>query len=180
MIKTLSIAAALAAVICTTPVWSQGAPPQGGPRGAGAPSMSCPAMAVMPPPSAVIDRAAETLQLTEDQTATLKIAMTTCDGTIKSLAQKATDASKALRDALVASEYDAQKAKDLAAAAEKAEITLINARIDEWTQIRAILTADQAKKLLDTTNAQRPGQGQRPAGPPPGGEDGFPPPGPQE
>lgn len=168
MKRAVFVIAAFAVVICAMAAWSQA------PRGMGGPMMLCPAMAVMPPPVGEINRMAETLQLTDDQATRLKAAITKYEEPTRLLSQKAADATKAFRDALLASDYSVQKVKDLAEAAEKAEDAVISARIDEWTQIRSILTADQAKKLQDM---QRPGQGNRPAGPP-RGAGGFPPPGP--
>ncbi len=181
------IAVALAALLCTAPVWSQGPPAPGGfggMRGAMGGGMACPAIATMPPTARMIDRVADTLQLTQDQATKLKAAMTKCEETTLSLSQKAADATKALRDALLAPTYDAQKVKDLAAAAEKAEAALVSARIDEWTQIRSILTADQVKKLQEAMavprGGQRPVGRQRPGAPPPGPDEAPPPPPPGE
>lgn len=177
MKNTMFITAVLAAMICATTAWGQTPPPRGpgGPRGMNRPPVTCPATVVMPPPAGAIDHVAESLGLTEDQTTKLKATLTKCDESMRSLSQKAADATKAFRDALVASEYDEQNVKNLAATAEKAEAAIISARIDEWTQIRSVLTADQTKKLQEMTMQQprpdqRPGQGpcQRPGGPPPG------------
>lgn len=180
MKKVLLVAVVLAAVISATPVWSQGGPGPGGPggpRGMGGFGMSCPAMAVMPPQVGMLDRMADALQLTEDQMTKLRTAMTKSDEAMRPLSRSAADSSRALRDALMAPEFNAQKVKDLAATAEKAEAALVSARIDEWAQIRSILTADQAKQLQGMMTMQRPGPGQRPGGPPPPGAGGPPPPG---
>ena len=135
--------------------------------------MSCPAMVLMAPSAKAIESSADTLGLTDEELTSLKATVSKADETLTSLTQKASSATKALREALMATEYDAQKVKDLAAAAEKAEAAVISARIDEWTQLRAILTADQITKL-QSSGMQRPNQGSRPSGPPPsGGEGGF-------
>jgi len=166
MKKTVVIAVVLAALACATVAWSQGPP---GPGGMGRPMMSSPAMAVMPPHAGMVNRMTEALQLTEDQTSKLETITAKNDENVRTLSQKSEDASKALHDALLAANFDAQKVKDLAATAEKAEAALIGASIDEWTQIRAILTTDQAKGLQDVMSVRGPGPGQRPFGPPPGG-----------
>lgn len=137
--------------------------------------MSSPAMALVPLPPGAIDRASEALGLTDDQTTKLKAAVSDSELSIHSLSQKSADATRSLHDALMASDYDAQKVKNLAAAAEKAEAAVISARIDEWTQVRSVLTADQSKGLQGM-GTQRPGRDMRPGGPPPGA--GTPPPGP--
>lgn len=178
MRNTVLMTTALALVVCTAPAWGQGPPGPGRPPGGVGGGMSCPAMAAMAPPSAVIDRMAETLGLTKSQVTKLRAAMTKCEESIKSLSQKSGEATKAMRDAIAASDYDAQKVTDLANAAVKAEVAVLSARLDEWTQIRSILTADQAKGLQESMTMQRPGQVPRPAGPPP--DDGAMPPPPRD
>jgi Spy/CpxP family protein refolding chaperone len=169
MNKTALFAAALAVMVCSTTAFSQGPSGSGG-RGGG--MMSCPAMVLMPPSAKAIESSADTLGLTDEEVTSLKATISKADETLTSLTQKATNATKALRDALMASSYDEQKVIDLAVAAEKAEAAVISARIDEWTQLRAVLTADQITKL-QASGMQRPNQGSRPSGPPPGGEGGF-------
>ena len=173
MRNTVLMTAALALVVCTAPAWGQGPPGPGRPPGGGGGGMPCPAMAAMAPPSAVIDRMAETLGLTESQVTKLRAAMTKCEESIKSLSQKSGEATKAMRDAIAASDYDAQKVTEV-----KAEVAVLSARLDEWTQIRSILTADQAKRLQESIAMQRPGQVPGPAGPPP--DDGAMPPPPRD
>ena len=178
MKRTVVVTVVLALAICATAVWSQGPPGQGGPGGPGGMrgfGMSCPAMAVMPPHTGMLDRMADALQLTDDQITKLKETMTKNDETVRPLVQKSADASKALRAALLASDYNAQTVKDLAAKAEKAEADVIAASIEVWTQIRSILTKDQAAALQEAMNMPRQGPG--PAGPPPGGPGVPPPPG---
>ena len=161
MKKTLVMAVTLT-LVCAA-AWSQGPPGPGGPRG-GRPMLS-PAMAVMPPQPGMVGHLAETLGLTEDQTAKIEKITAENGDTVRSLSEKSADASKALHDALLAADFDAQKVKDLAAAAQKAEAAVVSASIDEWIQIRAILTTDQARGLLETMSMRGPGPGQRPAGP---------------
>ena len=144
-------------------------------------------MVLMPPRAAMVDRIADQLSLTDDQTAKLKKVLTKGDETIQALQTKATEASKAVREALFASTFDAKKVTDLATASQKAEAAIVTASIDEWTQIRAILTKDQVASLKETMQRPGPGMGPggpgpgdgRPDGPPPGGGDpgGGPPPG---
>jgi hypothetical protein len=147
--------------------------------------MSCPAMAVVTPQGFMLDRAVGTLRLTEDQAIKLKAVTAKNDTTLRPLMEKAADASKALRTALLASDYDAKKVKELASAAEKAEAAVVTANIDGWASIRAALTADQFSKLKEAVSAPspffgRPGQFGQPQGsggfpPPPGGLQGPPP-----
>jgi len=133
--------------------------------------MACPAMAVMPPQSFMLDRLAETLQLSAAQLTKLKEIAAKSDQTVRTLSQKAAEASKAVRTSLFASDFDAQKVKDLAATAQTAEAAIISASIDEWAQIRANLSADQAAKLQELMSMRGPGAGPGPGGPPPpGGE----------
>jgi Spy/CpxP family protein refolding chaperone len=135
--------------------------------------MFCPAMAAMPPQAGMIDRMAETLQLTHDQSAKLKKVSAKSDQTLRPLTQKSAEASKALRAALLASDYNTKKVKDLAAKAEKAEAEVVTASIGTWTQIRAILTKSQIAKMQKTMNI--PVQG--PSGPPTRAGSPPPPPG---
>jgi Spy/CpxP family protein refolding chaperone len=132
-------------------------------------------MAVMPPQAGMIDHLSDALSLTDDQATKLNKIITNGDETIRTLTQKSADASKSLRTAVMASKFDVQKVKDLAAAAQKAEAAVISASIDEWVQIRNVLTTDQVEKLQEMMTVQRPGKGRGPDGTPPSA-DGFPPP----
>ncbi|MEN6520685.1 MAG: periplasmic heavy metal sensor [Armatimonadota bacterium] len=177
MKNTILVAVALAIGVCASPVWSQG-PGSGGPGGRGGSAMSCPLMAVMPPQSASLDRLSESLQLTEDQTSKLKTVLTKSEETVSALSKKSTEASKALKTAVLAEDFSVENVKALAEKAEKAESAVVSAIIDEWVQIRAILTTDQVKTLQETMTT-RQGSGQRPSGPPPGADDSTPPPAPE-
>ena len=106
-------------------------------------------MAVMPPPADMLDRLTDTLGLTDDQVAKLKDILTKSDATIHPLGKTAADASKALHDAVLASDYDSTNIADLATKAEKAEADAVSASIGVWTQVRAVLTADQVTKLQE-------------------------------
>ena len=132
--------------------------------------MMNPAMAVSPPRAEMIDRMADTLKLKPAQSAKLKKAIAKSDATLQPLREEAGKLSQALRAAVLAPKYSAKTVKDLAAKADKAESKLIAASIDEWTKIRAVLTASQLAKLQNATSggAWGPG-GRRPEGPPPGG-----------
>jgi Spy/CpxP family protein refolding chaperone len=87
--------------------------------------------------------------------------------------QKSAEATKALRAALLASDYSAQNVRDLATKAENAEAEVVTASIETWTQLRAILTADQVSKLQEVMSMPRQGLG---PGGPPSGNPGVPPP----
>jgi len=176
MKRTLLVTTALATAIFATAAWGQATGRQGrpGPGGPGGPGMSCPAMAVTPPQSAMLERMADQLQLTDEQSTKLNEVITKNQQTMTTLSQKAAEATKALRTAVLASEFDVQKVKDLATAAEKAEAAVIAADIDEWAQIRSILTADQITTMREMTSKQ--GTRQAPSGPPPDGDGQAPPP----
>ena len=128
--------------------------------------MSCPAMAVRPPSAFMVDRLAATLGLTKDQTAQLKKITADNDKKISALQQTAAKATQALRAAVLATKYDAKNVKALALKADKAESAVINASIDAWTQIRAILTAKQSAGLEKAMEARRFAPGGPPAAPP--------------
>jgi Spy/CpxP family protein refolding chaperone len=178
MKRTFAIAVVVAAVLCATAAWSQGPPGPGGPGGPGGMRghmMSCPAMAVAPPPPMMLDRMSNILQLTDDQRTQIMDLIGKSDKTVRPLMQKAGDATKALHMALLAADFNAQTVKDLAAMAERAEADVVGANIDVWAQIRGVLTKDQATGLQEALAG--PPQGPGPGGPPPpGGPDGPPPP----
>ncbi len=182
MKKTVFVIAALAVTACGTTALAQGPggpPPAGGP--AGAPGLlragfgSCPVMGIAPPPAAIVDRA-EALQLTDDQKTKLRHALANGEQTLTPLRQKAAEASRALRQAIFAAEFDAQSVQQLATDAMKAETAVLNAEIAVWTQIRGILTSEQVAKLQDLVGrgmapgmggGRRGGPGSPPGGPPP-------------
>jgi Spy/CpxP family protein refolding chaperone len=177
MKTTTVIAVVLAAVVCSIAAWTQGPPPPGGPGGAGrmgGPMMACPEMVVMPPPAFMMDHIAQALELTKSQSARVKTITAKNERSMRSLMQKCSDASGALRKGLLASKYDPRRVRDLAAAAERAEAAVVSAGIDQWTQIRAILTAKQASKLQSVLSMpphpgpRGPGPGQFGPPPPPG------------
>lgn len=161
------LAVALAVVMCVMPVWSQGRPGPGGPRGQGGP-MPGPAMLIPPPPpAAAIDGIARALELTANEAAALKAVLTASDAAVQPLMKTAGESARALREAVFAADYDARAVEDLAVAAMDAEANVVAASIDVWAQIRSVLTADQFAKLQP-----KPGPGcPPPGGPPPPGSD---------
>lgn len=170
VLVTVVAAVALVAAISGTTVWSQGgARPGAGMGPPGAPGMmqaTCPLTVLMPLRLGMVGRLVEPLELTDDQVAQLTSIIEKCDGATRPLMQKAAEANKALREALYAKDYSAQKVKDLAAAAQKAEGAVLTARIDQWTQVRAVLTAEQIEKMQGFMAG--PAAGTRPPGPMPG------------
>lgn len=175
MKKVAVVAIMLTAMICTPSAWCQGRPAAGRPGHMGGPMMSCPAMAVMPMRVEMINHFASTLKLSSAQSAKLKQIAAKSDKTLRSLQLTADKSTKALHSALLAPKYNAKNVNGLAAKAEKAEANIVAASIDAWTQARSVLTANQIKKLQAVMSKQRPGFGQRPAGPPPVA-GAFPPP----
>jgi uncharacterized membrane protein len=145
----------------------------------GMPPASCPAAVLLVPRINLIDPLIQMAELTDTQIKQFKDLLTKWEETSRPLQQKAGDATKALRMALVADAYDAKKVKDLAKASQNAEDAIITASIDQWMQIRSILTPEQTRKLAQLMNPF-PGRMQRPGGPPlgppPGPEGGMPPP----
>jgi Spy/CpxP family protein refolding chaperone len=131
------------------------------------------AMAVAPPQASAVGNLADKLQLTDDQTAKLQEVTAAGDKALKPLKQKADDAAKALRTAVLSPTFDAAKVKDAAAKAQKAETDVISVSISTWTQIRSVLTPDQETQLQDLMRDLRPGPGGTPPSPP-SGTDGPP------
>ncbi len=140
MKNVLFLAVVLA--ICVTPVWSQGGPGPGGPPPGAM-------MAVPPtPPAAAIDGIAKALGLTTDQATALTSILEANDAKIGPLMAASADADKALRDAVVALDFDS--ATQLGAKAGSAQLDVVNASIAGWAQIKAsaVLTADQLAALM--------------------------------
>ena len=142
----------------------------------GIPASSCPAATLAVPRTYVIDPLTRMAQLTETQAAQLKDLLTKWEATLPPLQKKAGDAQQALRMALIADPYDAQKVKDAATAAQTAEGAIITASIDQWTQIRTILKVEQVRKLIQIMNPYQGRMNGPPMGNPPGGDILPPPP----
>ncbi len=170
--KSLIALLLLVAVACAVSVYGQAASRQprtnrsgAGPVGPGGGGMvTCAMMASAPPPAVVWDALASMLGLTDEQVSKLKEISSKSEESISGLRKNAANAAEALRTALFASSYDAQKVAELSAAAQKAEAAVISANVNQWTQIRAILTTDQASSLK---NAMATGMGRGQVGHPP-------------
>ncbi|MEN6356293.1 MAG: periplasmic heavy metal sensor [Armatimonadota bacterium] len=162
--KLTTLIVVMLAVMCMTPAWCQGGPRQGG---MGTSSVM---MAVMPPKADMIDRLTDKLSLTTDQAESLKTILTDGDSTIQSLTKTSAAASKALREAIFASTYDADAVAAAAAKAEKAEAAVVSESISVWAKVRGILTSDQITSLQSaTTFSGKPDGPGGPGGPPPDG-----------
>jgi len=154
--KFVFVVVSLALFACATAVLAQQAPPAGPPPG-GQPQgpgggrqgfqMSCPAMALSLPPAAAVDRATD-LNLTDDKKSKLTAALTKNETALAPYRQKAAEATRLLREALMAATFDAAKVGPLLDKAQKADAALANAQIAGWTEVRAILTADQVTQLV--------------------------------
>jgi Spy/CpxP family protein refolding chaperone len=127
-------------------------------------------MALMMPPPQMFARMGDMLQLTEDQKTKLNTIFQKADTVRGPLAEKARNASEGLRAAALADQCDTGKLQEMAAQAERAEADLVKAEIDNWAQVRTVLTVDQVKKLREMMTpapGMRPGAGPPPAGAPP-------------
>lgn len=158
MKKIVLVAAILALAVCATAAWSQGGRPDG-PR-PGGPGMPSAVTAVMLPPAQMFDQMATDLGLTADQVTELKSIATKNAEVTAPLMKTAADSARALREALLASDYDSDSVARLATATQKAETAVITANINAWTQVRAAITADQIKLLQEMMS--RPPAGPRP------------------
>ena len=161
-------------MVCACVVLAQNAPPPpAGPRpvGPGTPGAgytwrsgqtmmlgSSPSTALNPPGTQFVSRAAITLSLTQEQTEKLTAILTKSESTLTPLRQKLANASTAVRNAVVAATYDAENVKKLLADAMAAETTLVNAQLQTWVELRAVLSADQLARL-QAAIGQRPGPG---------------------
>gem|GEM_PF-2908975 len=168
MKKSVIILLVLALALCATVALAQGGP--GGPGGQnrrGGNNAASLSMAVAPPPAAMIDSIADNLQLTSDQKTKLSAILTKADETLRPLRQKSGQTAIALRDAVLDSNYDAQKVAQLLADAQKADAAVITAEMQTWDQIRPVLSADQLNKLK-AANGRRMGGNRGQRGPAPG------------
>jgi|LSQX01.3.fsa_nt_gb Spy/CpxP family protein refolding chaperone len=163
--KTVYIALALI-FVCATMASAQqpgnqaNRPAAGAPGGmAGGMMGMCPAMAVAPPSSMMIERSADTLGLSADQKTKLAALLTKNEATVAKLRESAQAASKALRDAVMAPTFDSAKASSLLVAAQKADAAVSDANLQTWVQVRSILTPAQVTKLSEATTRRTGGYG---------------------
>ena len=169
MKKILFFALALT-LICALMVSAQQppAPPPPGPGGPGAPGGMmgnpmggmmgmCPSMAVALPSALMIERGGDALGLTADRKAKVLNVLSTKDANIAKLRTAAQQASKALRDAVVAPTYDAAKVASLLAAAQKADADISSAQVKAWGELRAILTPAQVTQLSEMAGRRMSG-----------------------
>ena len=151
-----------------------GGMPQVPPNAMFMPEPLCPGVALAHTmmPLLVMDPA---LRMSREQINKLQMVLATNEQTLAPLREKAGKAMDELRNAMLADDYDAKKVQELAAASEKAATALDNAELDQWKQIRAILTIEQVKYLRESGNRMpmfgMPGMvGPGPGGPPQGGQ----------
>ena len=185
MKKVTVIVLALALAACATVVLGQGGTPGGQGQGQGGQfrgqgmggGITCPSMALAPPPAMLIDRV-DTLQLSDEKKANLKAVLTKSDDALMPLRQKAVESSRALREAVMASTYDAEKVKQLVTDAQNADEAIMTAELKAWVEIRAAITPDQFSKLKEFMTSRRMGAGQGGRQRRPGAEGTPPPPAP--
>jgi Spy/CpxP family protein refolding chaperone len=150
MKKVVVIALVMAVVLCASAVLAQSQDAQR--RSSGTTrnmfGASCPATALNPPPAMLLDRA-DSLNLPAETKDKLKAVLTKGSETLQPLRQKATEATRLVREATLADDFSEAKVKELAAAAEKAEQAVIDAEIGVWKDIRGVLSADQVKALRE-------------------------------
>lgn len=145
--------------------------------------MMCAAMAVTPPQISAIERLCDSAQLSEAQLTKLDTVLG--KSSLSGLQKKSSAATKALREAITGSKFDADKVKALSAKAEKAEADVVSASIDTWSKVFSILSPEQGAKLRESMSRQ-PAMGNKPGMPggssdrqmgipPSGTPDGVPP-----
>ncbi|MGC8863701.1 MAG: Spy/CpxP family protein refolding chaperone [Armatimonadota bacterium] len=179
-----AVAVAAACALAASAQGPGGPPAAGRPAGPGMPGIArggpgfCAAMALAPPPPAIVDRA-QALQLTQEQKTKLRDILAKGEEALVPLRQKAADASRALREAVLAPQYDAAKVKQLSSDAARAEEAVVTAEIRIWGEVRLALSVEQFAKLQDLMSRRfvpgaggnRPGgwggPGGQPAGQPP-------------
>lgn len=110
------------------------------------------------------------LRLSQEQMDKLRLVFAKSEVAMAPLREKARKAMTAFRDAILADEYDANKVQELAAASAKAEADIAGAELDQWKQIRSILTTGQIKFMREiVTLGSMPGF-PRMIAPTPGGQ----------
>lgn len=158
MKRNIVIAFAIAAMMAAMPLIAQQGGGQGngnGPRrerGEGRPGQMRP-FQVSPSQALrfldvnMIERSAQNLELTEAQLNQIKeLINNDAEGT-KALQTKADASAKAFTDALYADNYDADAVAKLLATAQADEAAVTAAKLKTWTNVRAVLTAEQRAKL---------------------------------
>ncbi len=168
MRKAILVAVALLVAVSVTMAWAQG-PGTGGRTGRTGQGgsvqyadrmglglqMTNPAMAVTIPSPQMWERMAEPLSLSEDQKTKLVGMATKAQELLQPMEKKLSDATQALRTAVLAPDSTAETLSPLVTAAQKAESDLISARISAWMQMKAVLNAEQLKKLAETMTVGR-------------------------
>jgi hypothetical protein len=111
------------------------------------------------------------LELNATQRTQIKDILTKAHASIKPLRDAASKASADLFAAVVATDSDAAKVQPLKDAAQKCEADILKVEVDTWTQIKAVLTPDQIKRIAVLSGPRRVMPGQFPHGGPgiPGG-----------
>ncbi len=171
MRKAVVVIIVLAVAACASAAFAQQGQ-DGARRGAGF-GMGGTATALTPPSAPMIDRV-PSLNLSTETKDKLRAVLTKGDETLRPLRQKLAEASRALRQSLMAEEFNEAKFKEDLAASGKAEMAVIDAEIAVWKEIRAAITPDEFKALREAMTRMaaprrsggqgRPGQG----GPGPG------------
>jgi hypothetical protein len=136
----------------------------GGSRGMGGGMMSGAMMAVMPPSSNLMPRLTTMLKLSPVQVTKINDAISKGDEKIRPLMQKSAALAKALRDAVLAPQYNAKNVKACKASVQQVEDSIFNVRLGVWYQIRKVLNIEQLNLLQLTMNMPPPGQGGGPGG----------------
>lgn len=154
----------LALAISSLAGWAQGPGPMlQGPRGPRPmPGMAgpwCPVSALTLPPPGFGENPPPPLALTDDQKVKLKDILQKSEAVIRPLRESGSRINRDLHEAVTAQTTDAAKVKSLSEAAIKNETSLLKAEIDGWTQIKALLSADQMTRLAEML-------GHRPGSPP--------------
>jgi len=110
---------------------------------------TCPLAAVETPSIEFFMQSAHRIGLTDEQQGKLMEMFGKKMQTNKPLMDKATKATKDLRAAVLAPDFDAKKVQELAAESAKAEAVLIQEAVQTWKGIRAILTTEQMKAVTE-------------------------------
>ncbi|MDO8588620.1 MAG: hypothetical protein Q7T82_16450 [Armatimonadota bacterium] len=159
-----------------TPPAGVPAPPPGSPMPlASSARVVCPANVALIPMRLDVNMSMGFLEVTEEQKPKLAALQKTFDTRMMEIGATVRSTTKQLIDALCAEGTTPAKLKELGAKASDADAKILQARLDFWLDLKAVLTADQYKKLVEMAQRRMEGPISSGSGGRPGGLPVVPP-----
>lgn len=131
------------------------------------PDPTCVVTAVGLPPTNFVLGTANPLGLSDDQIKKLKPVLEPAQETVNRLREKAAAQNRDLRESVTGT-ADREQIRKLLVAVQATETDIANTEIDAWLQVKAIMTADQFKKMTVLMHGIAMMGMRGPGGPPPG------------